>query len=145
MIGAAGLIGRAVLIEARRAGTANAVVARSSTAVPDAQVLRLSAAAVDPLARLIERLEPIAIVNASGRTAGNADELWQANVEPGSLAENVNVAVALLSRTGGLDSIDVSGVLVSIVQVKVAGVGSVLPAGSVARTEKVWEPSARPL
>ena len=57
----------------------------------------------------------------------------------------MNVAVALLSRSGGLESIDVSGVLVSIVQVKVAGVGSVLPAGSVARTWKVWEPSVRPL
>ena len=49
--------------------------------MPDAHVLRLSAAAVDPLARLLERLEPTAIVNASGRTAGDADELWQANVE----------------------------------------------------------------
>ena len=37
------------------------------------------------------------------------------------------------------------GAVVSIVQVKVAGVGSVLPAGSVARTWKVWEPSLRPL
>jgi NDP-hexose 4-ketoreductase len=81
VIGAAGLIGRAVLTEARRSGTANAVVASAPTAMPDVQVLRLSAAAVDPLARLLERLEPTAIVNASGRTAGNADELWQANVE----------------------------------------------------------------
>ena len=82
MIGAAGLIGRAVLTEARRTGTANAVVASASAAVPDAHVLRLSAAAVDPLARLLEQLEPPAIINASGRTAGDADELWQANVEP---------------------------------------------------------------
>jgi hypothetical protein len=37
------------------------------------------------------------------------------------------------------------GALVSIVQVKLAGVGSVLPAGPVARTWKVWEPSLRPL
>ena len=66
-------------------------------------------------------------------------------MEPGSLARNVKAAVELLSRSGGLESIDVSGVLVSIVQVKVAGVGSVLPAGSVARTLKVWEPSLRPL
>ena len=66
-------------------------------------------------------------------------------MEPGSLARKVKVAAGLLSRSGGLESIDVSGVLVSIVQVKVAGVGSVLPAGSVARTLKVWEPSARPL
>jgi nucleoside-diphosphate-sugar epimerase len=81
VIGAAGLIGRAVLAEARRTGTANAVVASTPAAVPDAYVLRLSAAAVDPLARLLERLQPAAIVNASGRTAGDSDELWQANVE----------------------------------------------------------------
>jgi nucleoside-diphosphate-sugar epimerase len=81
VIGAAGLIGRAVLAEARRTGTVNAVVASAPAAVPDAHVLRLSAAAVDPLARLLEGLEPTAIVNASGRTAGDSDELWQANVE----------------------------------------------------------------
>ena len=33
--------------------------------------------------------------------------------------------------------------VVSIVQVRVAGVGSTLPDASVARTEKVWVPSAR--
>ena len=82
MIGAAGLIGRAVLTDARRSGAANALVASASAAVPDAHVLRLSAAAVDPLVRLLERLQPTTIVNASGRTAGDADELWQANVEP---------------------------------------------------------------
>ena len=32
---------------------------------------------------------------------------------------------------------------VRTVKVRVAGVGSMLPAASVARTEKVWEPSAR--
>ncbi len=37
------------------------------------------------------------------------------------------------------------GAAVSIVQVKLAGVASVLPAASVARTWKVWEPSARPV
>jgi hypothetical protein len=39
----------------------------------------------------------------------------------------------------------VSGAAVSTVQVKVAGLASVLPAGSVARTLKVCEPSARPV
>jgi hypothetical protein len=44
----------------------------------------------------------------------------------------------------GLAAIDVSGGEMSTVQVKLAGVGSVLPAGSVARTWKLWLPSASP-
>ncbi len=39
----------------------------------------------------------------------------------------------------------VSGGAVSTVQVRVAGEASVLPAWSIARTAKVWLPSARPL
>jgi hypothetical protein len=35
------------------------------------------------------------------------------------------------------------GVVMLMVQVRVAGVASTLPAASVARTEKVWEPLAR--
>ena len=45
----------------------------------------------------------------------------------------------------GPASIVVSGGVVSTVQVRLAGLGSVLPAGSVARTVNVCEPSARPL
>ena len=83
VIGAAGLLGRAVLAEAERSGlVADAVVGRASPTAPEAQVLRLSSGAVDPLARLLDRLKPAAIVNAAGRTSGDADELWQANVEP---------------------------------------------------------------
>ena len=41
--------------------------------------------------------------------------------------------------------VDELGAAVSIVQVKLAGVGSVLPAASVARTSKVCEPSVRPV
>ena len=81
VIGAAGLIGRAVLAQAGRTGTVSAVVARASADAPDAHVLILSPAAVDPLARLLERLEPTAIVNSSGRTSGESEELWRANVE----------------------------------------------------------------
>jgi NDP-hexose 4-ketoreductase len=81
VIGAAGLIGRAVLAQAGRTGTASAVVARASADAPDAHVLRLSPTAIDPLARLLERLEPKAIVNSSGRTSGESEELWRANVE----------------------------------------------------------------
>jgi nucleoside-diphosphate-sugar epimerase len=81
VIGAAGLIGRAVLAQAGRTGTTGAVVARASADAPDAHVLMLSPSAVDPLARLLERLEPTAIVNSSGRTSGGSEELWRANVE----------------------------------------------------------------
>ncbi len=45
----------------------------------------------------------------------------------------------------GCAVIVVLGAAVSIVQVKLAGVGSVLPEASVARTSKVWEPSLRPV
>jgi NDP-hexose 4-ketoreductase len=80
--GAAGLIGRAVLAEAERSGVvADAVVGRASPSAPKAHVLRLSPDAVDPLARLLDRLKPAAIVNCAGRTSGNEAELWQANVE----------------------------------------------------------------
>jgi hypothetical protein len=40
----------------------------------------------------------------------------------------------------GASSIWVTGAVVSIVHVKLAGVGSVFPAASVARTAKVWLP-----
>src|SRR3954469_24910904 len=64
------------------------------------------------------------------------------NVEPASDEWNVNAGVAVLSSAGGAESIVVSGAVRSIVHVSVAGVASVFPAGSVARTSKVWLPSA---
>lgn len=81
VIGAAGLLGRAVLAEARRFGNAHAVVAQASAIIPDAHVLRLSREMADPMARLLEDLEPAAIVNCAGRTSGDADELQAANVD----------------------------------------------------------------
>jgi NDP-hexose 4-ketoreductase len=93
VIGAAGLIGRAVLAVAERSGVATAVVGRASAVVPEAHVLRLSPHAVDPLARLLERLKPEAIVNCTGRTSGESNELWQANVESvAALLEALRVA-----------------------------------------------------
>jgi NDP-hexose 4-ketoreductase len=82
VIGAAGLIGRAVLAEVERSGPAvDAVVGRASPEAPDAHVLRLSPGAVDSMARLLDRLQPAAVVNCAGRTSGDADGLWKANVE----------------------------------------------------------------
>ena len=77
-----GLLGRAVLTEAERAGEVHAVVARASATLPNAHVLRLSPHTVEPLARLLERLQPDAIVNGTGRTVGASDELMESNVEP---------------------------------------------------------------
>jgi len=82
VIGAAGLLGRAVLTEAERAGEVHAVVARASPALPNAHVLRLSPSTVEPLARLLERLQPDTIVNGTGRTLGTSGELMESNLEP---------------------------------------------------------------
>jgi hypothetical protein len=61
----------------------------------------------------------------------------QANVEPVSLAVKLKLGDALLTEPDGPAVIVVSGAIVSTVQVRLAGVGSTLPAESVARTWKV--------
>jgi len=57
-------------------------------------------------------------------------------LDPGSVDPKANVADVLDTVPDGPESINVSGGVVSlwIVQVRVAGVASVLPAASVART-----------
>jgi hypothetical protein len=65
-------------------------------------------------------------------------------VEPASLAEKANVGDVSFDGLPGWLVIVVSGALRSIVQVYEAGVASVLPAASVARTSKVCEPALRP-
>jgi hypothetical protein len=62
-----------------------------------------------------------------------------------SLEVKENVAPVAFDGLAGLPVMVVLGVAVSIVQLCVAGVRSVLPAVSVARTSKVWGPSLRPL
>ncbi len=62
-------------------------------------------------------------------------------VEPGSLELKVKVGVVSLDGWAGVESRLVTGAVRSIVQVSLAGVASVLPAGSVARTSKVWLPA----
>ena len=63
-------------------------------------------------------------------------------VEPAWSDENVNVGVGSFVGPEGPLSIVVSGVAVSTVNARDAGVGSTFPAGSVARTSKVCAPSA---
>jgi hypothetical protein len=58
-------------------------------------------------------------------------------VEPGSLAEKLKVALPLVVVAGGPEVIVVCGAVWSIVQVWVAGVASVFPAASLARTWNV--------
>jgi hypothetical protein len=72
-------------------------------------------------------------------------------VDPASVEENVNEADVLLTVPEGPELMVVFGGVVSgsgavlTVQVRVAGVASTLPAPSVALTEKVCEPSERPV
>ena len=63
---------------------------------------------------------------------------------PASVPLKVNDAELVALGFDGLLSIVVSGTAVSIVQVNDAGVGSTLPAPSIARTWKEWLPSERP-
>ena len=89
----------------------------------------------------------------SARPSYSAGELQVANgaassehskLAPGSSAEKAKAAEALRVSASGPESMLVCGGLVSIVQEYVAGVESVLPAGSVARTANVCSPSSRP-
>ena len=61
------------------------------------------------------------------------------------MAAKLKLALLLVLMAGGAAVMVVSGGVVSTVQVKLAGVGSALPAASVARTWKLWLPSAKPL
>jgi adenine deaminase len=73
--------------------------------------------------------------------AASSSEHWK--VELGSFAENVKVALVLVVELGGPVAIVVSGAVKSIVQEYVGGLGSTLPARSIARTANVWRPALR--
>jgi hypothetical protein len=61
-----------------------------------------------------------------------------------SLPANVKVATLLVLGSAGLSVMDVSGACVSTDQLYVAELWSLLPAASIARTAKLWAPSANP-
>jgi hypothetical protein len=67
------------------------------------------------------------------------------NVDPASLAVNAKLALVLVTVPLGPEVMVVSGGVVSIVQLREAGVESVLPAASVARTRKVCVPFVKPV
>ena len=75
-----------------------------------------------------------------------------ANAAPSSLHSKVPASVEVKSKlaevelltAGGVEVSVVSGAVVSMVHVKLAGVVSAFPAASRARTNNVWLPSDRP-
>jgi hypothetical protein len=67
---------------------------------------------------------------------------WHSNVEPVSLETNEKLAAVADVGLLGEAVIVVLGADASTVQVNVAGLVSVFPAASLARTLNVWEPSA---
>ena len=81
--------------------------------------------------------------------AHEPESSWHANVDPDSLELNANDALVEVVEALGPESIVVFGGVVSdgavIVHVCVAGLASVLPAASVARTLKLCEPALSPL
>ena len=79
----------------------------------------------------------------AAQSAAEAESRRHSKEEPGSSAEKPKLGLELEVVPVGPESIWVSGAPESIVKLREAGVGSVLPAGSVALTSKVWLPSAR--
>ena len=69
-----------------------------------------------------------------------SSEHW--NVEPVSVEWKLKLALPVFVDAAGPESISVSGGVESTVQLNEAGVGSVLPAASVAFTWKLCDPSA---
>ena len=85
--------------------------------------------------------------SASGRAGAEGAGVERA-LEGGAASSEWKAKLGSLRRGralggAGVDVVSGGRCRVSIVQVRVAGVGSTLPAASVARTEKVWVPSAR--
>ena len=86
---------------------------------------------------------PTLTSTASGESQAKAGlwSSWQANV-PCSSASNLNFTVFFVVFLGGVLVRVVSGSAVSTTNETESGLGSVLPAASLARTAKVFGPSA---
>jgi len=81
-----------------------------------------------------------------GTTLPSRRQTVAARPLPVSLRVNVSAAPVACVGSAGLEapSIEIDGAVVSTVNERLAGVGSALPAVSVARTSKVWGPAPRP-
>ena len=71
--------------------------------------------------------------------------LKHSKLDPGSEESKLKDGLGTLVRPLGPPVIVVVGGAVSTVKLREAGVGSVLPSGSMARTSKLWSPSASEL
>jgi hypothetical protein len=89
-------------------------------------------------------LPPPSALSVSGEEhdAQLPPSMRHSNVEPVSLELNANVGVVSFVGSAGVVSMVVFGAVRSTAQVYVAGVPSVFPAASVARTSNVWLPPA---
>ena len=84
VLGASGLLGRAVVAEARRAGESSVTSLRRGGAGPQGndrwRHLDLSSASVSTVADLLAAVSPSAIINCAGRTVGDRASLVRANI-----------------------------------------------------------------
>ena len=103
----------------------------------------LPAASVARTSNVCEPSASAAVVNGDVQDAKAAASTRHSNVEPASVEVNVNVGVLSLVEPRGPAVIVVSGAVVSTREAcSVAGVASMLPAASVARTSNVCAPWA---
>ena len=82
-----------------------------------------------------------AIVSGLVQVAQLAPSTWHSKLEPLSFELKLKLGVVLPEGSDGLESIVVFGGVRSTVQVWLAGVASVFPDVSVARTSNVWLPA----
>ena len=127
-LGPLSIVGRDTVVS-----TVKVRVAGLASVLPAASVARTSNVC-GPSASAAVVWGEVQVVKASS-------SMRQSKLAPGS-EENSNVGVASRVRPLGPVSIVVCGALVSTVIVRLAGVASVLPAASVARTSNVCVPSA---
>ena len=66
-------------------------------------------------------------------------------MEPASVEVKLKLGAVTFDGSAGAEVMVVSGAVRSIVHVWLAGVPSVFPAGSVARTWNVWLPAVKPV
>ena len=104
---------------------------------------RLPAGSVARTRNVCAPLDRDDVVNGDEHEVKEAVSTEHWNVEPVSVDAKANVGVESLVGPLGPEVNDVSGASVSTVKLRVAGLWSVFPAASVARTSKVWAPSAR--
>src|SRR5262245_12168542 len=84
-----------------------------------------------------------AVVSGLEQGAQEPESTRHSKLDPAWSESKVKVGVGSLVGPVGPVRMAVSGSAVSTVMLRVAGVWSVLPAGSVARTWKLWGPSLR--